>query len=961
MTMLLPSMHEFRYQEAILPRLENALKRAGAAGTYHVARGPLENAADFVIRNRSEQDAFVIEVKKTQEDVNSPVCWDQSRRYALNSQSWATGLQRFFSITNGETLYVFCVRDDYTFIKYCLLSPGVYENGSFGASGEADTVLARLEEAFEEIFRRYLVHRDPPQFEEYWYPVLEAFRSGSMAAAVEMERTRSDARSTESKTMRNVAVPSPDTVSAASLVFFRALAYEVIRTVLQGVPTNRTGDVRLATLSTAIKSGHIDPAILTGLFQDCLSIDFRALFGSMSTDSTTVSLFARLEGIPAFLRTLSSVSQALPVLNSPQFLISSLVDTVFPHEIRHQLGLAIEDDELADALARWCVQDPNDEVIDTAAGTGALLDAAYRRLRRLTSQTVQHSDLTSQLTAVEKDAFVASMCALRLILEEPTSVTNLHCEVSDAFEVAVNPQYDVLMCNPPYRRSTELAQADKDSMIARIAAAYGTSPSRQSPFPLPSGQADLYMYFVEWSLLFVRPGGRAGWILSDKFLSTQSGQFLKSFLLQHCILEGVVRYSGQHFIEFDVTTCFVLVHAIAPGSTPPVHSIKFLRLYAGTDISSVAERMSEQVSNTTSEARIAVVGSDDIAAEENWCKYLKTTPVGYERWLAHSTMHPISDVFENRCQRGPDNGCSSFFFPYSNFPMKKAKDEDDTGFRVRRTTYSTRVERALLQLDQLGFLRAATEHANHQTSYFLDEDSTERVLVVPESVNLAQTPSLSEFVGIAGSSYVDRFGERRSNLDGKPKAIPDRTIVSKFGDRWYTFYADKQPCHLGLALPRASRSVFKVLLPRSPRYFSTNFFVFDPPPEGRTGIPRLEFSECVAAVLMSSLGQLQCEIEGTGREGLAKFESDTAYKVRVCDPQALTRQQRAELIRAFEALPFGLHGDETPGQENPRYTLDTAVLGILGVTGDVSQSVLELEHTLREDVKERQEMGRSNG
>ena len=67
---------------------------------------------------------------------------------------------------------------------------------------------------------------------------------------------------------------------------------------------------------------------------------------------------------------------------------------------------------------------------------------------------------------------------------------------------------------------------------------------------------------------------------------------------------------------------------------------------------------------------------------------------------------------------------------------------------------------------------------------------------------------------------------------------------------------------------------------------------------------------------MSSLGQLQFEVEGDWREGLLKIEATQMYQLKVPEPQNILSELRYEIVNAFSNLDFGLNGLEKPGWES---------------------------------------------
>jgi len=96
------------------------------------------------------------------------------------------------------------------------------------------------------------------------------------------------------------------------------------------------------------------------------------------------------------------------------------------------------------------------------------------------------------------------------------------------------PGFDAVIGNPPYVRMERF----KD-LKPFLAGAYATHESR----------ADLYVYFVERAHRLLRPGGRFGMILSNKFLRANYGGPLRRFLADHAAVEAIVDFGGSGVFE----------------------------------------------------------------------------------------------------------------------------------------------------------------------------------------------------------------------------------------------------------------------------------------------------------------------------------------------------------------------------------------------------------------------------
>jgi len=288
MVRLKPYMHESIYQRAIKAKIEDAIRELDLRG-YSVEPGPYENRSDLRIIDESRREILVVEVKKTRQDVNSPRYWDQARRYALNSTNWKPGSSKIFSITNGEEILVFCLREDFTHIKYCLLRNGKINNGSFGPDGRADSVLDNFKNSIKRVIQICLgIH--PIEFDENWFPILEKFRVELETLAADLRNSLERKISSDDNFRRNFerwsnsVFPYLDEREAkentsrivASDMLFKALCYEVLRTILMDVPLEKIKNVRLRPLR--IRDGNQAINVLADIYTDIMRIDYRQIF-----------------------------------------------------------------------------------------------------------------------------------------------------------------------------------------------------------------------------------------------------------------------------------------------------------------------------------------------------------------------------------------------------------------------------------------------------------------------------------------------------------------------------------------------------------------------------------------------------------------------------------------------------------------------------------------------------------
>lgn len=188
-------------------------------------------------------------------------------------------------------------------------------------------------------------------------------------------------------------------------------------------------------------------------------------------------------------------------------MISSLPR--FSNSQRKAAGAHYTPLELANFVAAQIAtisQDETGMVLDPACGDGELL-RAYRDLRPK-SQIVGF-DLDASALTLAKENVGAGRFEQRDFLQVALEYRNggLFAPVEKA---------DVVIANPPYVR-TQVMGADKSQQIANA-------------FSL-KGRVDLYFAFLEGIAEILRPGGIAGVIVSNRFMTTKAGAIVRERIL----------------------------------------------------------------------------------------------------------------------------------------------------------------------------------------------------------------------------------------------------------------------------------------------------------------------------------------------------------------------------------------------------------------------------------------------
>ena len=121
-------------------------------------------------------------------------------------------------------------------------------------------------------------------------------------------------------------------------------------------------------------------------------------------------------------------------------------------------------------------------------------------------------------------------------------------------EVTAVGGFDCVIGNPPYVRQ-EWISADK--------------PRLREHYKAFDGAADLYVYFYELGLNLLRPGGRLGYVVTNKWMRAGYGENLRALYAESAWVESVLDlgHNKAVFPDADVFPCILV--AQKPRAEPP--------------------------------------------------------------------------------------------------------------------------------------------------------------------------------------------------------------------------------------------------------------------------------------------------------------------------------------------------------------------------------------------------------
>ncbi len=336
---------------------------------------------------------------------------------------------------------------------------------------------------------------------------------------------------------------------------------EPIRVTIEGLYGTRTGSIEY-------DFGAIDADVLGGVYEQYL--------GQLARTPTLSK--AKLSVVDPFQQSERADTRpfrkAHGVYYTPKWVVRFIVDST--------LGRALRERSLDEVRQL--------RVLDPACGSGSFLIEAFRVLvaywRKAEPPVDDKAELAQRVRILNDNLFgvdldpqaveIAQLNLLLMALTERTLLPDLRRNVvvgnsladgadqdaflfGQAFPFEGRPGlFDVVIGNPPYIRSQTLAVHERERYKARYKTAQGSY--------------DTYQLFLERALELTIPGGRIGFIVPGKFLSTSLGQ---SALLDYLYSAGNVELllNAMRFRVFESALTYPVILIERRGAPPGGHTL----------------------------------------------------------------------------------------------------------------------------------------------------------------------------------------------------------------------------------------------------------------------------------------------------------------------------------------------------------------------------------------------------
>lgn len=864
--------------------LEDVINKLDKSKEIEVKHHPpipgLTTVPDFGLKLKSSgRYIFILEVKKTPSEVHSQRNWNQSRSYIHDlSHYWEPSHSKFFCITNIETLVMFADRDGP--INACVLA-GIYKQASFDKeSGEASDAINIFAKNIEEILKK-IIKNEPPKWTDDWTPVINSFESNYLAL------------------INKLGAHDYMLRDATLYEFLRLLFYCYLKEYYALEKNTNNSYFKSLNFNSYNKDDYIRS--IHNYFANVLKLDFKQVFtdfpdtkNRIFPEKITNSL---IDNFQDFIKLINKhLKEAIKQNNSPEYLFNLLSSRIYQREELHNKGKIMTDHELAHMLASLSIETNDSQIIDPGSGDGALLEAAYDVILEKAPEGIESNDLhkyiLSHLHGIEIDPFLAQMSTFRLLSKNFNAVnkdTYVDITIDDIFNKPDKEKYDVILMNPPFlRNDDEKAPIDnKKKMLSAI------KNQGLSCFVEKASQPNLYFYFVNYVFHYLKKGGKAGIILMAKFLNNKDGKYLRNFLIDK--VESIILYPRNYFKDFQVSTVLV----IFSKKENIKKQISFMRIINPLIISNVGfvkDELQNSKDRFLSDYTIKNVDRDIINADDNWRLYLIDPLNKIKRIQSLSIFTKITNKFKcvSRGNSETTGGSKIIYYTSPSNPLIDLVDNVETEFKYLG-----------LQNNKL---------SRGRRPFILDDESLKDnpAIYLNDNFDGHKYPGMNAYMKGAHAELKNKFKAVVNNV--KRSAITPRIII-----------------------PRADRTKHAVYLNNSGKkiIISTNFAYLDNYINTRVDINENIQLKFIVAYLLSSIGQLQFEIDSNNQEGLRKIEIFMINKYSILDPDKVKTEQIKKVVKEFEKL-ISLNKDFSglEGIDTVRKDLDRAITEIIFESND---------------------------
>lgn len=395
--------------------------------------------------------------------------------------------------------------------------------------------------------------------------------------------------------------------------------------------------------------------------------------------------------------------------------------------------------ELADFVAARMIQNAGHEqgrplrILDPALGHGELLSALLDKLS--CPLEIYGFDTDEEALLEARDRLAREYPSARQHLHYGSFLDHVLDEYSGGLFETARP-YDFIIANPPYVR-TQIMGADRAS---RLAAQFGLT-----------GRVDLYHAFLLGMARVLAPHGTAGFIVSNRFMSTKGGARTRAGMRHGLRMREVYDLGDTKLFDAAVLPAVLISRGCAePDQTPSFSSIYETRAKVSCKALTPLEALKQEGCVALPDGRRFFVTHGVLDHSDGLDGVWRLASAEGESWLATVAEHS-----------------------WGTF-------QDVGKIRVGIKTCADKVFLPKVWDQELELHRPLTTH--HTARRFRPEPPNRKVLYPHHAVEGRKQPV-----------ELEQFPDSEAYLEAHRKTLEGRKYVTEAGRRWYEIWVPQNP------------------------------------------------------------------------------------------------------------------------------------------------------------------------
>jgi len=655
-------------------------------------------------------------------------------------------------------------------------------------------------------------------------------------------------------------------------------------------------------------------------FDKAKAIDYQAIFKPYFTDFIDYSAVANNA-----LFKLIQVFTEFDFKILPTEVIGNILENLVPKEEKQKFGQYFTSETLANLVTFPTVQTNKDYLFDPTSGTGTFLNSFYQILSF--HGNTNHSKKLNYIWGNDISHFPAILSVINLYKQDVTKTDNFpRVTRDDFFNLNVGddvcfpdsqnhkthiklqiPLFNAIASNFPFIQQEDIP---KENLIQFF---------RDGTFKI-NERSDYFTYCIYNSIDFLKDNGFLAAITSNAWLGKEYGFQFKKFLLDNFHIKYIVKSNAEHwFSDSQVSTIYIVLQKSKNEDSTKFITVNFKLEdhFTQNDINQQLIQIEEfyaEIDNCTdlrnkkwrkdntfydlykneqNKIEVCIVSKqkllESIESKENWSKYFISANLfeNFENCLTQ-LFPKVIDVF-----RGERTGWNPMFI----IPEKNvAAYGIENAFLVPYIKKST-------ELQQIEF------DGNYKYRLFVCTNS------------MRQMPKGTK-------SWIQRF-ENATNTNGTQTI---QQACSGHKPFWYSL------------CPKQANIVTTI------NPYERFFFSFAKTPftiDQRLIAMRVKNGydvELIAALLNSAITFLTLEMRGTSRNlGALDLNADYFKKLRILNPDLLSKQQKKDILEAFRPLKYRKIEDIfSEIQKLDRINFDKTILRSFGINDNLLDGIYSL-------------------